>query len=128
MHKGENPPVVLSSRRDFLRISPLYTFNPWHAIYAHPAGEFPARLSFTRRLAGERNPQRFAALARTNRFDSIDVFVLKSLARARLLYEVDSMDFPRPRRKVRIAFSRDQFDSATWQTIQVGEWFLAAPR
>ncbi|MDQ3302823.1 MAG: arabinofuranosyltransferase [Actinomycetota bacterium] len=128
MHEDEDPPVVLSSRSDFLRISPLYTFNPWHAIYAHPAGEFLARLSFTRRLARERNSQRFAALARTNRFDSIDVFVLKSLARGRLLYEVDSMDFPRPRRKVRIAFSRDQFDSATWQTIQVGEWFMAVPR
>ena len=93
MHKGENPPVVLSSRRDFLRIAPLYTFNPWHAIYAHPAGEFPARLSFTRHLARQRNLQRFAALARTNRFDSIDVLVLKSVARGQLLYEVDSMDF-----------------------------------
>jgi len=125
---GDGQPVVLSSRSDFLKISPMYRFNQWHAIYAPPAGEFWARLEFTRRLARERDAKRFAALARGNRFDPIDVFVLRSTTNGRLVYKVFTVDFPYGHRTVRIPFDEDQFAHAYWQTVEVGPWFIAAPR
>ena len=128
MHRGSGPPVVLSTRDDFLKITPIYAFNQWQAIYAHPAGEFPARLEFTRHLARVRDPRRFAALARGNRFDSIDVFVLEAAAGGGLIYEVSTVKFPYGSDTTRVSFSREHFDSPMWHKTQAGRWFVAARR
>ncbi len=128
MHRGSGPPVVLSTRDDFLKITPIYAFNQGQAIYAHPAGEFPARLEFTRHLARVRDPRRFAALARGNRFDSIDVFVLEAAAGGGLIYEVSTVKFPYGSDTTRVSFSREHFDSPMWHKTQAGRWFVAARR
>ncbi len=128
VHGGDGRPVVLASGSDLLRSSPVYLFNEWQAIYAHPAGEFLARLEFTRQLARERDPGRLAALARGNRFDPIDVFVLRSAGENQLVYEVSTVDFPHGSRRVRIPFARDRFDRSRWKTVEAGDWFIAAPR
>jgi len=127
-YAGDGRPVVLASASDFHRISPMYVFNEWQGIYAHPAGEFLARLTFTRQLARERDPSRFAALARGNRFDPIDVFALKSASDNQLVYAVSTVDFPHGSRRVRVLFTRDQFDRARWKTVEAAGWFIAAPR
>lgn len=126
-NSGTEEPVVLSDNDAMLKVSGMYSFNQWHAIYAHPAGEFRTRVHFLRRLAGTRNSDRFAAMARGNRFDPIDVVVLRRHDGG-LHYDVKGVDFPNGDRDIDVTFHRAQFSPDHWQTRIVGPYFIAAAR
>lgn len=128
LYTGVGEPVVLSTRRDILQTSTLYGFNQWRAIYAHPAGEFPARLDFTRKLAAASGPAQFAAMAQQNRFDTLDAFVLRPRPGDLLLYVVTDDNYPHMNAPARVMFNRSLFDEAHWRTVQLKETFIAVRR
>jgi galactan 5-O-arabinofuranosyltransferase len=128
LHGSEDEqPVVLSTSSGVLKISGMYAFNQWHAIYAHPAGEFYARVRLLRTLADQQDPRRFAAIARDNDFDAIDVVVLKGRDQ-RLTYEAVDVDYPDSDAPIRVTFERRQFSDLYWRVRQVGPYVVAAAR
>jgi hypothetical protein len=118
---------VLSTTVDVLKVTGFYSFNQWQAIYAHPAGEFYARLRFLESLAAQGDASRFAAMARGNRFDPIDVFILRGRAET-LEYRATDVDFPYGSAPIRISYKRSQFPRDHWRRRQVGPYFLAVAR
>jgi galactan 5-O-arabinofuranosyltransferase len=124
---GLGEPVVLSTNVPLLKLSGFYAFNQWHAIYANPAGEFYARVDLVRRLAGTRSPAEFDRLARANRFDPIDAFVLRGRGQS-LRYQYIDVTYPYGAGRKTVAFRRAQFSPSYWRTTQVGGYFVAVRR
>lgn len=124
---ADDQPVVLSTTVDVLKVTGFYSFNQWQAIYAHPAGEFYARLRFLELLAAQSDASRFAAMARGNRFDPIDVFILRGRAET-LEYRATDVDFPYGSAPIRISYKRSQFPRDQWRRRQIGPYFIAVAR
>jgi galactan 5-O-arabinofuranosyltransferase len=127
LYTGPDEPVALSSSAELLKMSGMYAFNQWHAIYAHPAGEFYARARLIERLAATPSPETFERLARDSRFDTIDAFVLLGRGRS-LKYDYSDVIYPDGAKRKIVRFSRAQFSSAHWRTRQVGPYFVAVAR
>lgn len=126
-YRGSGQPIVLSARADILKLSPQYGFNQWNAHYAHPAGEFEARLDFLRRLQHVSDPTRFARITATNRFDRIDALVLRETGRG-LRYRCRVDDFPYRSKKVDLYFARSQISPRFWQVTDLGQYVVAVRR
>lgn len=77
-YSGTGHPVVLTDRFDLLAVTPYYGFVQSAAVLSHPAGEFHARIAFVEQLAASKTAAAFARSSTVNRFDRIDVFVLKN--------------------------------------------------
>jgi galactan 5-O-arabinofuranosyltransferase len=121
-YAGAGHPVVLSDRVDIMALYPYYGFLQWNAHYAHPAAEFHARAGFLRELAGASGPARFNALSAGNRFDRIDVFVLRDAGDELLLRYADDA-FPAGTRTAEVRFPRALF--ADFELVVLGEHVLA---
>jgi galactan 5-O-arabinofuranosyltransferase len=124
-YAGTGHPVVLSDRVDIMAFYPYYGFLQWNAHYAHPAAEFHARAEFLRELAGAGTPARFTALSAGNRFDRIDVFVLRDAGDELVLRYADDA-FPAGTRTAEIRFPRELF--AGFELVPLGEHVLAVRR
>lgn len=124
---ADDQPVVLSTPVRVLKVTGFYSFNQWHAIYAHPAGEFYARLRFLESLAAQGDASRFAAMARGNRFDAVDVFILRGRAET-LEYRAVDVEFPDGSAPISIDYRRSQFSREHWRSRQVGPYFIAVAR
>jgi len=126
-YTGPDEPVVLTSRSDILAVEPFYGFNQWTSHYAHPAGEFRARLAFLRTLAAEKDPARFAQLSDGNRFDRIDAFVLRDTSKG-LRYRAADDAFPKGSVRVEVYFDRAQFDPAQFTVTALPGYLVAVRR
>lgn len=124
-YEGNNRPVTLSARADILKISPQYAFNQWNAHYAHPAGEFRARLDLLRRLQYVGDPEHFARMTATNRFDRIDALVLRKIGGGRLAYDTRVDDFPSRAKDITLEFRRTQISPRYWQVTELGRYVVA---
>lgn len=111
-------PGVLSTTSGISKTTGMYSFNQWHAIYAHPACEFRARVRFLKQLARQDDPAQFAALARGNRFDPIDVVVLESRGET-LNYRATDVDFPNSDERVTIEFNRASFPPSIGKSVRL---------
>lgn len=118
LYTGEGEPVVLSTRPDVVRLSTMPAFNQGRAIYAHPAGEFRARLAFMRELAAAQDAEQFTFLADHNRFDPIDAVVLRP-GRTYLRYTLYDVRYPRANVRDVIKFDRSLFDDSLWKVREL---------
>ena len=124
---GEGEPVLLSTRPDVQALYPYPGFLQWNAHYAHPASGFDQRVALLRRLAAARDPAAFAAGARDNPYGQIDVFVLGTGGSdAVLRYSADA--FPGGVRSAEIRFPRHLFDPEHFETLEAGDYLVAALR
>lgn len=126
-YAGEGHPVVLTARHDILSLSPVWTFTQWTSHYAHPAGEYRARLRFLRELERTDDPERFAALSADNRFDAIDAVVLRQRDGLLELALADN-DFPYGSTTRTYEFERGQFGEAYFAVTELPGWFIAVRR
>ncbi|HEY8471740.1 MAG TPA: arabinofuranosyltransferase [Natronosporangium sp.] len=124
-YRGTGNPVVLSDRVDLLAVNPYYGFLQWNAHYAHPAAEFHERVRFLTELAGVGDPAEFADRSANNRFDRIDVLVLRDDG-DELVYRFSDDAFPAGQRAVEIRFPRSLF--AGFQLVDAGEHVVAIRR
>jgi hypothetical protein len=122
---GEGNPVVLSDRVDIMALNPYYGFLQWNAHYAHPAAEFHERVRFLEELAQASGPAEFADRSANNRFDRIDVFVLRD-AGDELVVQFADDAFPDGNRAASIRFPRSLF--AEFDLVPVGTHILAFRR
>jgi hypothetical protein len=124
-YAGGGHPVVLSDRADILALYPFYGFLQWNAHYAHPASEFHARVEFLTGLAALTDPVEFAARSGDNRFDRIDVFVLRDEGDELVVRFADDA-FPGGTRTAEVRFPRTLF--AGFPLTPLGDHVLAVRR
>jgi galactan 5-O-arabinofuranosyltransferase len=122
---GDGNPVVLSDRVDIMALNPYFGFLQWNAHYAHPAAEFHERVRFLEELAGAAGPADFADRSANNRFDRIDVFVLRDDGDELVVRFADDA-FPAGTRTAEIRFPRTLF--AELELVQIGPHVLAVRR
>jgi hypothetical protein len=119
--------VVLTGEFELSFFRPVFLFNVWNAHYSNPTAEFTARSRFLSRLASERDPGVVAAALRHNRYDAVDVVLLRREGDA--LGYVDYQDnFPRGTRRRTLSFSTAQFDDRWFARSVVGDHVVFVAR
>jgi galactan 5-O-arabinofuranosyltransferase len=121
-YTGNGQPIILSDRVDVMVLYPYYGFLQWNAHFAHPAAEFHARVRFLEELANATGPAQFTAQSAENRFDRIDVFLLRDEGDQLALTFAED-DFPDGIRPVTIRFPRLLF--ADFTLVPLREHVLA---
>jgi galactan 5-O-arabinofuranosyltransferase len=110
--------VVVTSVPGLYATTPVHLFTPNASVYSNPFGQFDRRVAFLRRLAGTADPHRFTAIARRNRFDSIDGFVLRRRGNV-YRYAVHVDNYPHAWRTVVVRFHRSQFAASDWRVTEL---------
>jgi hypothetical protein len=112
--------VVVTDDAALFATTPIHLFTPPISIYSNPFGQFDARVAFLRRLAATRDPQQVTRLARHNRFDAIDAFILVRRHRhGGYAYRLSVDNYPNDTRNVSVTFHLRQFAPSDWRITQL---------
>ncbi len=111
--------VVVTDDAELYATTPIHLFTALASIYSNPFGQFDARVRFLHRLAASRDPRRVTRLARHNRFDAIDAFVLVRHHRG-YAYRVGVDNYPDGGRDEWVTFHLRQFTSG-WRVTKLGD-------